>query len=59
VAHGGSEVCCCSAAMWHWDDEVDLSELATWHVGGTHMSGQYGGGAHLAEVDQWGADTWY
>jgi hypothetical protein len=31
---------------------VDLSESATWHVGGTHMSGQYSGGTHLAEVDQ-------
>jgi hypothetical protein len=39
--------------------EVDLSEPATWHVGGTHMSGQYSGGTHLAEVDQWGADTWH
>jgi hypothetical protein len=35
-----------------WRGEVDLSEFATWHVGGAHMSGQYGGGAHLAEVDQ-------
>jgi hypothetical protein len=42
-----------------WRGEVDLSELATWHIGGAHMSGQYGGGAHLAEVDQWGADTWH
>jgi hypothetical protein len=31
--------------MWHMGSEVDLSELATWHVGGAHMSGQYGGGA--------------
>ena len=39
--------------------EVDLSWPATWHVGEAHMSGQCGGGAHLAEVDQWGADTWH
>ena len=45
--------------MWHMGNEVDLSWPATWHVGGAHMSGQYSGGAHLAEVDQWGADTWH
>jgi hypothetical protein len=39
--------------------EVALSWLATWHVGGTHMSGQYSGGAHMDEVDQCGAATWH
>jgi hypothetical protein len=48
----GAEVCCCNAAMWHVNAEVDLSGPATWHVGGTHLSGQYSGGTHLAEVDQ-------
>jgi hypothetical protein len=48
--------------MWRVGGEVDLSEPATWHVGGTHMSGQCSGGthmsgqcsggAHMAEVDQ-------
>jgi hypothetical protein len=45
----------CVAAMLPcgiWGGEMDLSEPATWHVGGTHMSGQYSGGTHLAEVDQ-------
>jgi hypothetical protein len=42
----------CCAVMWHIDAEVALPQLATWHVGGVRMSGQYGGGAHLAEVDQ-------
>jgi hypothetical protein len=54
-----AEVCCYYDAMWHVGGEVDLSWPATWHVGGAHMSGQCSGGAHIAEVDQWGADTWY
>jgi hypothetical protein len=45
--------------MWLVSAEVDLSWTATWHVGGIHMSGQCSGGAHMAEVDQWGAGTWH
>jgi hypothetical protein len=40
---------CCHVAL---DADVALSWLATWHVGGTHMSGQCSGGAHMAEVGQ-------
>jgi hypothetical protein len=47
-----AEVCCCCIAMWHVSIEVDLSGPATWHIGGTHMSGQCSDGAHMAEVDQ-------
>jgi hypothetical protein len=32
--------------------EVALLGPVTWHVGGTHMSGQCSGGAHMAEVGQ-------
>jgi hypothetical protein len=39
-------------AMWHVSAEVALLWPATWHVGGTHMSGQCSGGTHMAEVDQ-------
>jgi hypothetical protein len=47
---------CCNVAL---GAEVALSWLATWHVGGAHMSGQYSGGPHMAEVGQWGAATWH
>jgi hypothetical protein len=39
---------CCHVAL---GAEVALSWLATWHAGGVHLSGQYGDGAHSAEVD--------
>jgi hypothetical protein len=47
-----AKLCCCCVTMWHVSAEVALPWLATWHVGETHMSGQYSGGAHMAEVDQ-------
>jgi hypothetical protein len=43
-----AEVCCCYVAL---GVNMALPWLATWHVGGAHMSGQYSGGAHMAEVD--------
>jgi hypothetical protein len=45
------EVCCCCGVKSHVGAEVVLSWSTTWHVGGTHMLGQHGGGAHSAEVD--------
>jgi hypothetical protein len=32
--------------------EVALPLSATWHAGGAHMLGQYGGEAHPAKMDQ-------